>query len=138
MMTINEHRAAYLLNFSTWITVCIAGLGIVCNIYRLFEHGMGKLNIWASLLLAGYFFYNGLLILKRNDDGRKNVIFACYLSVGILLFAMGVTFYQTGTFFPNSAGKIHMAAFFFPLGWNLWMLLLLHHPAVKRCFFSGT
>lgn len=135
MMTISEHRAACLLNFSTWITVCIAGLGIACNIYRLFEHGMGKLNIWASLLLAGYFFYNGLLILKRNDDGRKNVIFACYLSVGILLFAMGVTFYQTGTFFPNSAGKIHMAAFFFPLGWNLWMLLLLHHPAVKRCFF---
>ena len=81
MMTINEHRAACLLNFSTWITVCIAGLGIAGNIYRLFEHGMGKLNIWASLLLAGYFFYNGLLILKRNDDGRKNVIFACYLSV---------------------------------------------------------
>ena len=95
MMTINEHRAACLLNFSTWITVCIAGLGIACNICRLFEHGMGKLNIWASLLLAGNFFYNGLLILKRNDDGRKNVIFACYLLVGILLFLMGVTFYQT-------------------------------------------
>ena len=135
-MTINEHRAACLLNFFTWIMVCFAGLGIAYNIYQLFGHGMGKLNIWGRLLLAGYFFYNGLLILKRNDDGRKNIIFACYLSVGILLFAMGVTFYQTGTFFPNSAGKIHMVAFLFLLGWYLWMLLLLHHPAVKRCFFS--
>ncbi len=129
-MTISEKMAERLLKITIWVVIGYAVMGALGSAYRLFNGG--KFDI--LMLIPIWLVYVGFKILKRDNYWRKTLLACCWVIAVLLLFLDGNSLVKNGTFFPAGFNIVYQVSFGLLLLGNIWTLMVLHHPAVKRIF----